>query len=211
MWFVLFDDRLFVGFKASGAAFEAARERYGAWRAAELAGEEVPAELDSGVAEAGAARAIPLALGEPARAIAEQLERMAVRLARRGAMSEALRRKSGFVEELAESIRLFSLNAILAAHRVSEADAIGTVASLMQTRSEAAGPEIHALGAEIERAAALLRSAGLLTAAARLLCELPLLFDPLPAELVTAIAETVSSAVDAAAALEASLDRLAGV
>ena len=40
--------------------------------------------------------------------------------------------------ELAESIRLFSLNAILAAHRVRDAAAIGAVAGLMKTRSDAA-------------------------------------------------------------------------
>ncbi len=39
-----------------------------------------------------------------------------------------------FAEELAESIRLFALNAILAAHRLADSAAIGAVAELLQTR-----------------------------------------------------------------------------
>ena len=69
--------------------------------------------------------------------------------------------------ELAESIRLFSLNAILAAHRVRDAAAIGAVAGLMKTRSDAAGPEILALADEIEAAAAVLEAASFRVAVGR--------------------------------------------
>ena len=50
----------------------------------------------------------------------ELLDAQARRLAGYHGLSEGLRRKSAFVVELAESIRLFSLNAILAAHRVRD-------------------------------------------------------------------------------------------
>ena len=101
----------------------------------------------------------------------ELLDAQARRLAGYHGLSEGLRRKSAFVVELAESIRLFSLNAILAAHRVRDAAAIGAVAGLMKTRSDAAGPDILALADDIEATAGLLEAASFRVAVGRVQAE----------------------------------------
>ncbi|MDA0142469.1 hypothetical protein, partial [Solirubrobacter deserti] len=138
-------------------------------------------------------------------AVAALLHALAGRLAAHGSLADALRRSSGFVEELAESIRLFSLNAILAAHRVRDAAAIGAVAGLMKTRSDAAGPDILALGGEIEQAAAALEAASVRVAAGLLQAE------ALPAAPFVAepLANTLDAVADGAAALDAALGALA--
>ena len=135
----------------------------------------------------------------------ELLDAQARRLAGHAGLSEGLRRKSAFVVELAESIRLFSLNAILAAHRVRDAAAIGAVAGLMKTRSDAAGPEILALADDIEAAAGLLEAASFRVAVGRVQAE-ALPGAPWVAE---ALAVTLDDVADTTVALDAALDALA--
>src|SRR3954454_23252187 len=89
---------------------------------------------------------------EAVRALVLMVGRMRRRLARHARLIESLPRTSAALEELAESIRLTALNAILAAHRLREGDSIGSVASLMQRRSDEIAPAIHALRTEVERA-----------------------------------------------------------
>ncbi|RKQ86445.1 hypothetical protein C8N24_4457 [Solirubrobacter pauli] len=154
-----------VGFKPAGAPFDAARERLQAAREAELAGEAVavPDFRAAFVAEMSA---------RPAARDAE-LEAAARRLARLDEAFAGAERKRAFVEELAESIRLFALNAILAAHRLADSAAIGAVAGLLQTRSDAAVPDLLALSGEIERVAAAHAEARFAVAAAQLLAAHP--------------------------------------
>ncbi len=130
-------------------------------------------------------------------------------LVRHASLAASFGRRSDFVEELAEEIRLFSMNAILAAHRVSDAAAIGAVAQLMQTRSDAAGPEILALRAVIDETGALLEETRFRAAAGELLAEALLLHPDAP--LAAPLADTTEAAITSLAALEAALDRLAGV
>jgi hypothetical protein len=125
-----------------------------------------------------------------------------LRLARR---LDGVRLRSGSLTELAEEIRLFSLNAILAAHRLRDSAAIGAVAGLMKTRSDAAGPDILALDAELSAALAAHDAAALRVALGRVQAELlpraPWLAEPL-ARTLEAVAELFS-------ALEAAVDRVA--
>jgi len=130
-------------------------------------------------------------------------------LAKHASLAASFGRRSDFVVELAEEIRLFSMNAILAAHRVSDAAAIGAVAQLMQTRSDAAGPEILALRAAIDETGALLDETRFRAAAGELLAEALLLHPDAP--LAAPLADTVDAALTSWAALEAALDQLAGV
>ena len=75
-----------------------------------------------------------------ARAILDGLDRLDDQLTRHDALSVSLQRTSGFVIELAEEIRLFSLNAILAAYRVADGAAIGAVAELPEEPLRHRGP-----------------------------------------------------------------------
>src|SRR5690349_20122369 len=96
---------------------------------------------------------------EDVMALRELLGGVSAGLDEHATLAATFSRRSEFVEELAEEIRLFSLNAILAAHRVAEAAAIGAVAQLMQTRSDVAAPEILALRTAIGETGALLEQA----------------------------------------------------
>jgi hypothetical protein len=160
-------------------------------------------------AEVAARRGRRMRGEETAMGLRDLLGRVGVRLSGHARLAETFARKSEFVEELAEQIRLFSLNAILAAHRVSDAAAITAVAQLMQTRSDAAGPEILALRTAIDETATLLEAARFRAAAGELLAE-ALLAAP-EAPLATPLADTTEAALAALAALEAALDRLARV
>ncbi len=126
-------------------------------------------------------------------------------------MEAALGRKAGFVEDLAEDIRLFALNAILAAHRLADGEAIGAVAGLLQTRSDAAGPEILALRAEIGRTVEVLGEANFRAGdreAGRPKRSAP---RRQTAWLVEPVVASAGAAADALAVLDAQLERLAHV
>ncbi|MDA0181209.1 PAS domain-containing protein [Solirubrobacter phytolaccae] len=154
-----------VGFLPAGATFDAARERLQAVREAELDGQpfEVPDFRAAFVEEAGA---------RPVERDAA-LTATARRLARLDEAFAGAERTRAFVEELAESIRLFALNAILAAHRLADSAAIGAVAGLLQTRSDAAVPDLLAFGDQIERVAVAHADARFAVASAQLLAAHP--------------------------------------
>jgi aerotaxis receptor len=182
---------------------------------------------------AGRSRAMDLSAAEPGlRAVGEaslgtveMLHVLGERLAGHGTLSEALKQKSGFVVELAESIRLFSLNAILAAARLGDGRALGAVASLLRTRSDAAAPEILTLGTELEQAVTLLSETSFRAAAGKIQTEMMAAFvgELLDASMSTAdaapqlrlLAEAVADASEAVctsmASVDTVLDRLAGV
>ena len=155
----------------------------------------------------------------------EMLHGIGEQLAGHGTLSESLKKKSGFVEELAESIRLFSLNAILAADRIGDGRALGAVASLLRTRSDVAAPEIVTLGTELEQAVGLLSETSFRAAAGKLQTEMMAAFvgELLDASMSTAeaapqlrlLAEAIAEASEAIctsmASVDTVLDRLAEV
>ena len=165
------------------------------------------------------------AVGEASIGTVEMLHGIGKQLAGHGTLSEALKKKSGFVEELAESIRLFSLNAILAADRIGDGRALGAVASLLRTRSDVAAPEIVTLGTELEEAVGLLSETSFRAATGKIQTEMMAAFvgELLDASMSTAeaapqlrlLAEAVAEASEAIctsmASVDTVLDRLAGV
>ncbi|MDA0181210.1 PAS domain-containing protein [Solirubrobacter phytolaccae] len=207
-----------AGFDSYPAFMRAALTAEVAARDAALAGHE--RGLDLGAADAGLR-----AVGEAALGTVDLLRELGERLAGHGELSEALKHKSGFVEELSEAIRLFSLNAILAADRLRDGRALGAVAGLLRTRSDAAAPEIIRLGTELEQAVALLSETSFRAAAGKLQTEMMTavvedLLDASTARTEAAshlqlLADAVSEAFEAIcasiAAVDTVLDRLAGV
>jgi aerotaxis receptor len=156
----------------------------------------------------------------------EMLHGLGRRLAGHGELSESLNRRSGFVRELSESIRLFSLNAILSASRLGDGGAaLGAVAGLLRTRSDAAAPEIVTLGTELQQAVELLAETTFRAAAAKIQAEMmtafadELLDDSMSTAeaapqlrlLAEAIAEASEAVCASIAAVDANLDRLARV
>jgi aerotaxis receptor len=87
-------------------------------------------------------------------------------------LSGTLGRKSAFVEQLADDVRLFSLNALLAASQLTEGAALEAVADLMRSRSDAATPVIRELSGEIVATVELLSEMGFRMAAAKLQSEM---------------------------------------
>ena len=126
-------------------------------------------------------------------------------LARYSELSEQLADKSRFVRELAAEVRLFSINALLAAARLADGATLAAVAGLMRARSDAAAPAIGALGEDIDGALTLLRDMGFRIAAGKLQTEMI-------GEFVTELAEDGGEAIAQldllAGALEDAVDRL---
>jgi aerotaxis receptor len=105
------------------------------------------------------------------------LDGLAANLQRYAALNASLEGKADFVVELAEAIRLFSMNAQLAASRLgSEGAALGAVAELMRARSDTAGPIIAALHEQIVGAVESLGGIGFRIAAAKLHSEMLMRF-----------------------------------
>ncbi|HWV86968.1 MAG TPA: PAS domain-containing protein [Capillimicrobium sp.] len=105
------------------------------------------------------------------------LDGLAANLQRYAALNASLEGKADFVVELAEAIRLFSMNAQLAASRLgSEGAALGAVAGLMRARSDTAGPIISELHAQIVGAVEGLGGIGFRIAAAKLHAEMLMRF-----------------------------------
>ena len=93
------------------------------------------------------------------------------------ALSSSLSRKSSYVKELAESIRLFSLNALLAATRLGdEGAALGAVADIMRSGSSGAEDAIGELLTEIGAAVELLGDMGFRIAMSKLETEMMMVF-----------------------------------
>ena len=93
------------------------------------------------------------------------------------ALSSSLSLKSSYVKELAESIRLFSLNALLAATRLGdEGAALGAVADIMRSGSSGAEDAIGELLTEIGAAVELLGDMGFRIAMSKLETEMMMVF-----------------------------------
>lgn len=192
---------------------------------AEVAARDAALAGQSRVLDLSAAEPGLRAVGEASQGTVEMLHVLGERLAGHGTLSESLKKKSGFVEELGDSIRLFSLNAILAADRIGDGRALGAVASLLRTRSDAAAPEILTLSTELEHAVLLLSETSFRAAAGKIQTEMMAAFvgELLDASMSTAdaapqlrlLAEAVADASEAVctsmAGVDTVLDRLAGV
>ena len=100
------------------------------------------------------------------------LDGLVANLEQYSALSRTLEGRSHFVLELAEAIRLFALNALLAASRLGdEGVALSAVAGLMGVRSDSAGPIIQALERDIAGAVSVLGDMGFRIAATKLQTE----------------------------------------
>jgi aerotaxis receptor len=105
------------------------------------------------------------------------LDYLVANLEQFAALNRTLEDKSRFVSDLADSIRLFSLNALLASTRLgTDGAALGAVAGLMRVRSDSAGPIISALSHEITGAVDLLNDMGFRIAATKLQTEMLMSF-----------------------------------
>lgn len=101
------------------------------------------------------------------------LDGLVANLERYAALSQTLEGRSRFILELAEEIRLFALNALLAASRLGgEGAALSAVAALIGARSDSAGPVIAALGQDIGAAVGVLGDMGFRIAATKLQTEM---------------------------------------
>lgn len=100
------------------------------------------------------------------------LNRLAFGLQPYGELGARLSSKSKFMAELSDAIRLFSLNAMLAAARLREGAAIGAVANILGRQSDEAGPVIASLSAELQQTEALMRQMNFRIAAGKLQIEM---------------------------------------
>ncbi len=102
----------------------------------------------------------------------ETLRRLASGLQPYGELGARLSSKSKFMADLSDGIRLFSLNAMLAASRLREGAAIGAVANILGTCSDEAGPVIESLSNELRQTEALMRQMNFRIAAGKLQVEM---------------------------------------
>ena len=92
-------------------------------------------------------------------------------------LNEVLENKARFILSLAESIRVFSLNALLASSRLGDRGvALGAVASLMRERSDAIAPIVHTLDDEFPSALGELEHLAFRAAAGKLQTEMASMF-----------------------------------
>jgi aerotaxis receptor len=107
----------------------------------------------------------------------ERLDTLVRNLASYAALSAQLASKSDFIEALADDIRLFSLNAMLAAARLgSDGASLGAVAEIMRACSDEAGPVIADLNDEISFTVGGLGDLSLRVAASKLQAEMVMVF-----------------------------------
>ena len=170
------------------------------------------AELESREAALAGAAAPPPAVGRDlrelvaacrdARTFLDDLERD---LGDYAALGDTLAAKSGFVLGLADSMRMFSLNAMLAAARLSDSAALGAVAQILRTQSDAVARPVIALS-EAASALSLLGDMGFRIAASKLQTEMMTAFvseradgdavDAAATEQLGLLAHVVEEAVD---------------
>jgi aerotaxis receptor len=104
--------------------------------------------------------------------VEETLSGLASGLQPYGELGARLSSKSKFMADLSDGIRLFSLNAMLAASRLRDGAAIGAVANILGRRSDEAGPVIASLSAELRQTEALMRQMNFRIAAGKLQIEM---------------------------------------
>ncbi|MBK8229695.1 MAG: PAS domain-containing protein [Candidatus Eisenbacteria bacterium] len=114
---------------------------------------------------------------ESAEVIGRQLGRVFANLGSYRSLNEQLWKVSTFLRELAEDVRLFSLNAVVSAGHLEAAGvALGEVAVLMCTQSDQVSGSIGELNDEIGHATELLQGVAFQTAVARLQVEMTVQF-----------------------------------
>lgn len=107
----------------------------------------------------------------------ELLDTLVASVRQYGQLNEILATRSSHVLNLAEHIRVFSLNAFLASSGLGDRGAaLGAVASLMRERSDAIGPVIGALDDEFRTAIEVLDDVGFRIAAGKLQTEMAAIF-----------------------------------
>lgn len=107
----------------------------------------------------------------------ERLDALVRNLTSYAALSAQLASKSDFIVALADDIRLFSLNAMLAAARLgADGASLGAVAEIMRSCSDDAGPVIADLNDEISYAVGGLGDLSLRVAASKLQAEMVMVF-----------------------------------
>jgi PAS domain S-box-containing protein len=105
------------------------------------------------------------------------LDEFLVGLMQRFVLNDQLVGKARFVIELAEDVRLFALNALLAATRVGDGGAtLQAVATLMQARCDASGAVAEALNGDVAASVDLLGSMFVPVATTRLQAEILMVF-----------------------------------
>jgi aerotaxis receptor len=105
------------------------------------------------------------------------LDGLVANLEQYAALGHTLEDRSHFVLELADAIRLFALNALLAASRLGDDGvALGAVAGLMGVRSDSAGPIVQSLERDIAAAVDVLGDMGFRIAATKLQTEMLMRF-----------------------------------
>ncbi len=104
--------------------------------------------------------------------VGETLGRLACGLQPYSELGACLSSKSKFMADLSDGIRLFSLNAMLAASRLREGATIGAVAKILGRRSDEAGPVIASLSTELLQTEALMRQMNFRIAAGKLQVEM---------------------------------------
>jgi hypothetical protein len=158
-----------------------------------------------------------VALLERCAATHDFLDHLVANLEQFAALNRTLEDKSRFVSDLADSIRLFSLNALVASTRLgADGAALGAVAGLMRSRSDSAGPIIAGLSHEITGAVDLLGDMGFRIAATKLQTEMlmdfthELMAGDVDAHVAAELAPLAGAMADGTEGLLASLTALNG-
>jgi aerotaxis receptor len=146
------------------------------------------------------------------------LDGLVANLEQYAALSRTLEERSHFVLELADAIRLFALNALLAASRLGDQGvALSAVAGLMGVRSDSAGPTIQALERDIAAAVDVLGDMGFRIAATKLQTEMLMHFadellrgDAIDARVAAELGTLATSMADGTEQLLGSLATLDG-
>lgn len=95
---------------------------------------------------------------ESGRVVERYLDRLVANLHRFDNLNTSLRQKADFVRTLADDIRLFSLNTMLAASRLEKAATLEQVASLMRECTLGIADQIGALQGHVAEAGSMVRS-----------------------------------------------------
>lgn len=198
-------------------------------RDAHIAGRRTVAALGAGARSGAASGDARAALVDIHRSLSVLLAFLDARFARLDdyvALNQKLASKSAFVLDLADGIRLASINAIVAAARLrDEGAALGVVADMMRSRSHGTAALVRSLTDDIAGAVDLLHSLGFTITLARLQAEMATAFVEemldergAPAEaagegvqtLAGCIGASLDSLLGSLAALDGRLGRIAG-
>jgi aerotaxis receptor len=150
------------------------------------------------------------------------LDGMLSAIAGNSAVATRLATRSGFVRELSDDLRLFALNAMLAASRLEDGGPLSAIAGLQSARFDALAPRLESLGAALEQAGGRLDEMGFRAAACHVQAEMMAVFagehlddeelSPEMCEQLTLLTHAVSDAAgslrEGLAALDAAITRI---